>query len=167
MAKPSRNAKSGIAPILHSAARVRELKAAGHDIVDMTIGEPDFDTPDDVKAAAHAAIDRGETKYTAVNGTPRCAQAIIADYKRRLGLDYAESEICVGGGAKQILFLALMASVEEGAEVIIPAPYWVSYPDMVIANDGKPVIVALLRERRLQVDRRTRWRLRSRRGRDG
>ena len=121
---------------------MRELKAAGHDIVDMTIGEPDFDTPDHVKAAAHAAIDRGETKYTAVNGTPALRAAIISDYKRRLGLDYAESEICVGGGAKQILFLALMASVEEGAEVIIPAPYWVSYPDMVIANDGKPVIVA-------------------------
>ena len=126
---------------------MRELKAAGRDIVDMTIGEPDFDTPDHVKAAAHAAIDRGETKYTAVNGTPALRNAIIADYKRRLGLDYADSEICVGGGAKQILFLALMASVEDGAEVIIPAPYWVSYPDMVIANDGKPVIVACSAER--------------------
>ena len=131
-----------ISPTTAAAARVRELKAAGHDIVDMTIGEPDFDTPDHVKAAAHAAIDKGETKYTAVNGTPALRAAIISDYKRRLGLDYAENEICVGGGAKQILFLALMASVEEGAEVIIPAPYWVSYPDMVIANDGKPVIVA-------------------------
>ena len=134
-----------ISPTTAAAARVRELKAAGHDIVDMTIGEPDFDTPDHVKAAAHAAIDRGETKYTAVNGTPALRTAIIGDYKRRLGLDYAENEICVGGGAKQILFLALMASVEDGAEVIIPAPYWVSYPDMVIANDGKPVIVAVLR----------------------
>ena len=131
-----------ISPTTAAAARVRELKAAGHDIVDMTIGEPDFDTPDHVKIAAHTAIDRGETKYTAVNGTPALRAAIISDYKRRLGLDYSEGEICVGGGAKQILFLALMASVEEGAEVIIPAPYWVSYPDMVIANDGKPVIVA-------------------------
>src|SRR5260370_26542755 len=131
-----------ISPTTAAAARVRELKAAGHDIVDMTIGEPDFDTPDHVKAAAHTAIDRGETKYTAVNGTPALRQAIRADFKRRLGLEYADNEICVGGGAKQILFLALMASVEEGAEVIIPAPYWVSYPDMVIANDGKPVIVA-------------------------
>src|SRR5882724_6647743 len=131
-----------ISPTTAAAARVRELKAAGHDIVDMTIGEPDFDTPDHVKAAAHAAIDRGETKYTAVNGTPALRAAIISDYKRRLGLDYSEGEICVGCGAKQILFLALMASVEEGAEVIIPAPYWVSYPDMVLANDGKPVIVS-------------------------
>lgn len=130
-----------ISPTTAASARVRELKAAGRDIVDMAIGEPDFDTPDHVKAAAHEAIDRGETKYTAVNGTVALRKAIIADYKRRLGLDYADNEICVGGGAKQILFLALMASVEEGAEVIIPAPYWVSYPDMVIANDGKPVIV--------------------------
>lgn len=130
-----------ISPTTAASARVRELKAAGRDIVDMAIGEPDFDTPDDVKAAAHAAIDRGETKYTAVNGTVALRKGIIADYKRRLGLEYADNEICVGGGAKQILFLALMASVEEGAEVIIPAPYWVSYPDMVIANDGKPVIV--------------------------
>ena len=130
-----------ISPTTAASARVRELKAAGRDIVDMAIGEPDFDTPDHVKAAAHEAIDRGETKYTAVNGTVALRKAIIADYKRRLGLDYADNEICVGGGAKQILFLALMASVEEGAEVIIPAPYWVSYPDMVIAHDGKPVIV--------------------------
>ncbi|RXG93190.1 aspartate transaminase [Bradyrhizobium vignae] len=130
-----------ISPTTAASARVRELKAAGRDIVDMAIGEPDFDTPDDIKAAAHTAIDRGETKYTAVNGTVALREGIIADYKRRLGLDYTDNEICVGGGAKQILFLALMASVEEGAEVIIPAPYWVSYPDMVIANDGKPVIV--------------------------
>ncbi|WP_407123229.1 aspartate transaminase [Bradyrhizobium sp. STM 3561] len=130
-----------ISPTTAASARVRELKAAGRDIVDMAIGEPDFDTPDDVKAAAHAAIDRGETKYTAVNGTIALRKGIIADYKRRLGLEYADNEICVGGGAKQILFLALMASVEEGAEVIIPAPYWVSYPDMVIANDGKPVVI--------------------------
>jgi aspartate aminotransferase len=130
-----------ISPTTAASARVRELKAAGRDIVDMAIGEPDFDTPVHVKAAAHEAIDRGETKYTAVNGTVALRKAIIGDYKLRLGLEYADSEICVGGGAKQILFLALMASVEEGAEVIIPAPYWVSYPDMVIANDGKPVVV--------------------------
>jgi aspartate aminotransferase len=130
-----------ISPTTAASARVRELKAAGRDIIDMAIGEPDFDTPDHVKTAAHEAIDRGETKYTAVNGTVALRKAVIADYKRRLGLEYADNEICVGGGAKQILFLALMASVEEGTEVIVPAPYWVSYPDMVIANDGKPVIV--------------------------
>ena len=137
----SRVSKIKVSPSTAAAARARELKAAGHDIVDMTVGEPDFDTPDDVKAAAHAAIDKGETKYTAVNGTPALRKAIIGDFQRRLNVSYAENEICVGGGAKQILFLALMASVENDAEVIIPAPYWVSYPDMVIANDGKPVIV--------------------------
>lgn len=137
----SRVSRIKVSPSSAAAARARDLKAAGRDIVDMTVGEPDFDTPDNVKAAAHAAIDRGETKYTAVNGTPALRKAIIGDFQRRLGLDYAENEICVGGGAKQILFLALMASVENGAEVIVPAPYWVSYPDMVIANDGTPVIV--------------------------
>lgn len=137
----SRVSRIKVSPSTAAAARARELKAAGRDIVDMTVGEPDFDTPDNVKAAAHAAIDRGETKYTAVNGTPALRKAILGDFQRRLGLDYAENEICVGGGAKQILFLALMASVENGAEVIVPAPYWVSYPDMVIANDGAPVIV--------------------------
>jgi aspartate aminotransferase len=137
----SRVSRIKVSPSTAAAARARELKAAGRDIVDMTVGEPDFDTPDTVKAAARAAIDRGETKYTAVNGTPALRKAIVGDFKRRLGLDYSENEICVGGGAKQILFLALMASVENGAEVIVPAPYWVSYPDMVIANDGTPVIV--------------------------
>ena len=138
----SRVSRISLSPTTAASARVRELKAAGRDIADLAIGEPDFDTPDHVKAAAHAAIDRGETKYTSVNGTPALRNAILADYKRRLGIDYADNEICVGGGAKQILFLALMASVEDDAEVIIPAPYWVSYPDMVIANGGKPVIVA-------------------------
>jgi aspartate aminotransferase len=137
----SRVSRIRISPSTAAAARARELKAAGRDIVDMTVGEPDFDTPDAVKAEAHAAIDRGETKYTAVNGTPALRKAVISDFQRRLGMSYADNEICVGGGAKQILFLALMASVENDAEVIIPAPYWVSYPDMVIANEGKPVIV--------------------------
>ncbi|WP_349962968.1 aspartate transaminase [Rhizobium sp. ZPR3] len=137
----SRVARIKVSPSTAASARARELKAAGKDIVDMTVGEPDFDTPENVKAAAHAAIERGETKYTAVNGTPALRKAIIGDFERRLSLSYADNEICVGGGAKQILFLALMASVENNAEVIIPAPYWVSYPDMVIANDGKPVIV--------------------------
>lgn len=137
----SRVSRIKVSPTTAASARVRGLKAAGRDIVDMTIGEPDFDTPDHIKAAAHEAIDLGETKYTPVNGTVSLRKAIIADYERRLGLEYADNEICVGGGAKQILFLALMASVEEGAEVIIPAPYWVSYPDMVLANDGKPIIV--------------------------
>lgn len=130
-----------VSPSTAAAQRARDLKAAGRDIVDMTVGEPDFDTPANVKAAAHAAIDRGETKYTPVNGTPQLRAAICGDFKRRLRLDYAADEICVGGGAKQILFLALMASVQAGVEVIVPAPYWVSYPDMVVANEGVPIIV--------------------------
>jgi aspartate aminotransferase len=138
----SRVSNIRISPSTAAAARARELKAAGRDIADLTVGEPDFDTPASVKAAAHAAIDRGETRYTSVNGTAALREAIIGDFNRRLGVSYSDNEICVGGGAKQILFLALMASVEKGAEVIIPAPYWVSYPDMVIANDGKPVIVS-------------------------
>lgn len=137
----SRVSRIKVSPSTAASARARKLKAEGRDIVDLTVGEPDFDTPDSIKAAAHAAIDRGETKYTAVNGTPALRKAIIGDFQRRLGLGYGDSEICVGGGAKQILFLALMASVENDAEVIVPAPYWVSYPDMVIANEGKPVIV--------------------------
>jgi aspartate aminotransferase len=130
-----------VSPSTAAAQRARDLKAAGRDIVDMTVGEPDFDTPDDIKAEAIAAITRGDTKYTPVNGTVALRTAIQGDFKRRLGLDYPLDQFCVGGGAKQILFLALMATVENGAEVIVPAPYWVSYPDMVIANDGKPVIV--------------------------
>ncbi|MBB3610824.1 aspartate transaminase [Rhizobium sp. BK602] len=137
----SRVSRIKVSPSTAAAARARELKAAGRDIVDLTVGEPDFDTPANIKKAAHEAIDRGETKYTPVNGTPALRKAIIGDFQRRLGLSYSDQEICVGGGAKQILFLALMASVENNAEVIIPAPYWVSYPDMVIANEGKPVIV--------------------------
>ena len=109
----SRVSRIRVSPSTAAASRARELKAAGRDIVDLTVGEPDFDTPDHIKAAAHAAIDRGETKYTPVNGTPALRAAIIADYERRLGLTYRDSEICVGGGAKQILFLALMASVER------------------------------------------------------
>ena len=124
-----------------ASARARDLKAEGRDIVDLTVGEPDFDTPANIKAAGIAAIETGDTKYTAVNGTPALRAAIAAKFERTLGLTYGNDQICVGGGAKQIIFLALMASVEDGAEVIIPAPYWVSYPDMVLANDGTPVIV--------------------------
>src|SRR5260370_17220491 len=96
-----------ISPTTAAAARVRELKAAGNDIVDMTIGEPDFDTPDHVKAAAHAAIDTGETKYTAVNGTPALRHAILADFNRRLGLEYTQNEVCVAAAPNQTLFLPL------------------------------------------------------------
>ena len=128
-------------PSTAAAQRVRELKARGHVILDLTVGEPDFDTPDHVKAAAIAAIERGETKYTPVNGTPELRTAIRDRLDRRHGVGYTADQITVGGGGKQVIFLALMATLDPPGEVIIPAPYWVSYPDMVLANDGTPVIV--------------------------
>jgi aspartate aminotransferase len=130
-----------VSPSTAAAQRARDLRAQGRDIVDLTVGEPDFDTPDPIKEVAIAAIRSGDTKYTPVNGTPALRKAIRHDYATRLSIDCADDQICVGGGAKQIIFLALMATVESGDEVIIPAPYWVSYPDMVIANGGTPVIV--------------------------
>ncbi|MFJ4625965.1 aspartate transaminase [Streptomyces sp. NPDC088847] len=128
-------------PSTAAAQRVRELKSQGLTILDLTVGEPDFDTPDHVKAAAIRAIEAGETKYTPVNGTSALRAAIRGKLRERHGLDVTDANITVGGGAKQVIFLALMATLDEGDEVIVPAPYWVSYPDMVSANDGTPVIV--------------------------
>lgn len=128
-------------PSVAAAALARELKAQGRDIVDLTVGEPDFDTPEDVREAGKSAIDRGETRYTAVNGTPALREAIAANYTRLAGEACPHNRITLGGGAKQVIFLAFMASLDAGDEVIIPAPYWVSYPDMVLANEGVPVIV--------------------------
>lgn len=128
-------------PSTAAAQRVRELKSQGLTILDLTVGEPDFDTPDHVRAAAIEAIEAGETKYTPVNGTPRLRAAIAAKLSARHGLECTDAQITVGGGAKQVIFLALMATLDEGEEVIVPAPYWVSYPDMVRANDGTPVVV--------------------------
>lgn len=124
-----------------AAARVRELKAEGRRILDLTVGEPDFDTPEHIKAAAVEAISRGETKYTSVSGTPALQQAILQTLELRTGLHYSPAEITIGGGAKQVIFTAFMASLDAGDEVVVPAPYWVSYPDMVLANEGTPVVV--------------------------
>ncbi|GGI91158.1 aspartate transaminase [Pseudarthrobacter scleromae] len=124
-----------------AAARVRELKAEGRRILDLTVGEPDFDTPEHIKAAAVEAITRGETKYTSVTGTPALQKAILQTLELRTGLPYTPAEVTIGGGAKQVIFTAFMASLNAGDEVIVPAPYWVSYPDMVLANDGTPVVV--------------------------
>lgn len=129
-------------PSSRVADRVRDFQAAGRKVLPLTIGEPDFDTPDHVKEAAVAAIRAGETKYTSANGTPALQQAVIARLRRKTGQSYATGEICVGGGAKQLIFLAFMATLDEGDEVIVPAPYWVSYPDMVTVNGGQPVVVA-------------------------
>jgi aspartate aminotransferase len=128
-------------PSVAAAARVRELKAEGRRILDLTVGEPDFDTPDHIKEAASRAIAAGETKYTSVTGTPALQKAILQTLESRTGLHYTPAEITIGGGAKQVIFTAFMASLDPGDEVVIPAPYWVSYPDMVLANDGTPVVV--------------------------
>ena len=128
-------------PTMAVTGRARELKAAGHDVIGLGAGEPDFDTPDHVKEAAIAAIRAGDTKYTAVDGTPELKEAVCAKFKRDNGLDYEPAQINVGVGGKQVLFNALLATVEEGDEVIIPAPYWVSYPDIALLAGGEPVIV--------------------------
>jgi aspartate aminotransferase len=128
-------------PTVAAGQKARELRAQGRDIISLDAGEPDFDTPDSIKEAAIAAIRAGQTKYTAVDGTPALKEAIAAKFKRENGLDYATSQITVGVGGKHVLFNALMATLDPGDEVIVPAPYWVSYPDMTILADGKPVFV--------------------------
>jgi aspartate aminotransferase len=117
-----------------------ELKAAGRDVIGLGAGEPDFDTPQNIKDAAVAAISEGKTKYTAVDGIPELKQAICAKFKRDNRLDYTPAQVSVGTGGKQILYNALMATMNPGAEVVIPAPYGVSYPDMVLLAGGEPVI---------------------------
>jgi aspartate aminotransferase len=128
-------------PTIAVTSKARELKAAGRDIIGLGAGEPDFDTPANVCDAAIAAIRRGETRYTAVDGTPELKAAIAEKFRRENGLDYKPEEITVGTGGKQVLFNALVATLDPGDEVIIPAPYWVSYPDMTLLAGGTPVIV--------------------------
>ncbi len=126
-------------PTIAVSSLARELKAAGQDVIGLGAGEPDFETPENIKKAAIDAINRGETRYTAVDGIPELKEAICAKFKRDNDLDYTPSQITVGTGGKQVLFNALMATLNEGDEVIIPAPYWVSYPDMVLLAGGTPV----------------------------
>lgn len=140
-----------ISPSTAAANRARELREAGVKLLDLTVGEPDFDTPDHIKAAAVAAIAAGETKYTSVNGTTALRDAIISRLRARTGAEYGHDQITVGGGAKQVIFMALMATLNRGDEVIIPAPYWVSYPDMVLANDGTPVVVEATAESNFKI----------------
>ena len=118
-----------------------ELRRAGRDIIGLSVGEPDFDTPEHIRDAAKAAIDAGQTRYTDVDGTPELKRAIADKFARENGLTYGTDQITVGTGGKQVLYNALMATVEDGDEVIVPAPYWVSYPDMVRLAGGTPVIV--------------------------
>jgi aspartate aminotransferase len=128
-------------PTIAVSSLARELKAAGRDVIGLGAGEPDFDTPDNVKAAAIAAIRAGQTKYTAVDGTPELKAAVAAKFARENGLDYRTDQISVGAGGKQIIYNALMATLDPGDEVIIPAPYWVSYPDITLLAGGTPVAV--------------------------
>lgn len=129
-------------PSSAAADLARQLRAAGRDIVNLTVGEPDFDTPDHIKTAACEAIMRGETKYTAVPGIPALREAIRARLLDRTGVDYPIANITVSNGGKLVIFDALLATIGTGDDVIVPAPYWVSYPDMILACGGRPVIVA-------------------------
>ena len=128
-------------PTMAVTARAAELKAAGHDVIGLGAGEPDFDTPEPVKDAAIAAIRAGYTKYTKVDGAPELKQAVRDKFRRDNGLDYGHDQIIVGVGGKQVLFNAMLATVNHGDEVVIPRPYWVSYPDMVQIAGGTPVFV--------------------------
>lgn len=128
-------------PTIAVAMKAAELKAQGHDIISLGMGEPDFDTPDNIKQAAIKAIQKGDTKYTAVDGTAALKKAIIEKFKRENSLEYKTSEIIVSVGAKQVIYNAFVATLNAEDEVIIPAPYWVSYPDMVLLAGGNPVIV--------------------------
>ncbi|RQP04701.1 MAG: pyridoxal phosphate-dependent aminotransferase [Paracoccus sp. BP8] len=128
-------------PTIAITGRARDLAAEGRDIISLSAGEPDFDTPAHIREAAKAAIDAGHTRYTAVDGIPELKRAICDKFARENGLDYAPAQVTVGTGGKQILYNALMATLNPGDEVIIPAPYWVSYPDMVLLAGGTPVVI--------------------------
>lgn len=129
-------------PTVAMNAKAMEMAAAGEDVIGLAVGEPDFDTPDNVKQAGIDAIRNGDTKYTAPDGRPELKAAICRKLKRENGLDYVNAQITVGNGGKHVLYNALMASVNPGDEVIVPAPYWTSYPDMVLLAEGKPLSVA-------------------------
>jgi len=128
-------------PTIAVSTLARELKAAGRDVIGLGAGEPDFDTPDHIKEAAIEAIKAGDTKYTTVDGTAELKAAVVEKFKRENGLDYKPEEVTVGVGGKQVIYNALMATLNPGDEVIIPAPYWVSYPDMTLLAGGTPVFV--------------------------
>ena len=128
-------------PTIAVSTKARELKAAGKDVIGLGAGEPDFDTPDNIKQAAIKAINDGDTKYTAVDGTPALKQAIVEKFKKENNLDYTADQITVGAGGKHVIYNAMMATLNEGDEVIVPAPYWVSYPDMVLLAGGTPTIL--------------------------
>ena len=128
-------------PTIAVTTKAREMRASGKDVIGLGAGEPDFDTPDNVKEAAIEAIKKGETKYTAVDGTPQLKKAIVEKFKRENNLSYTTDQITVGTGGKQVIYNTFMATLNKGDEVIIPAPFWVSYPDMVLLAGGTPKII--------------------------
>ena len=128
-------------PTIAISTKAAEMRAAGKDVIALSAGEPDFDTPENIREAGKAAIDAGKTRYTAPDGIPELKAAIIEKFKRDNGLSYLPNQVIVSTGGKQVLFNALFATLNAGDEVIIPAPYWVSYPDMVLMCDGTPVVV--------------------------
>ena len=128
-------------PTIAVTQKARELKAAGKDVIGLGAGEPDFDTPDNIKQAAIKAINDGDTKYTAVDGTQALKKAIIEKFKKENNLEYTADQVTVGAGGKHVIYNAMMATLNEGDEVIVPAPYWVSYPDIVLLAGGKPVVM--------------------------
>jgi aspartate aminotransferase len=128
-------------PTIAVAQKARELKAAGKDVIGLGAGEPDFDTPDNIKDAAIKAIKEGDTKYTAVDGTPELKKAISEKFKRENNLNYSTDQITVGVGGKHVIYNLMMATLNKGDEVIIPAPYWVSYPDIVMLAGGSPIVI--------------------------
>ncbi|MGR9101435.1 MAG: pyridoxal phosphate-dependent aminotransferase [Gammaproteobacteria bacterium] len=138
-------------PTLAITARAAEMRAAGKDIIGLGAGEPDFDTPDHIKAAAVKAMEKGFTKYTAVDGTPSLKQAIVNKFKNENGFDYRPDQILVSCGGKQSFYNLAQAIINPGDEVIIPAPYWVSYPDMVLLASGKPVIIETTQQRHFKI----------------
>src|ERR1700726_1497901 len=129
-------------PTMAMTAVATELKAAGRDIISLSVGEPDFDTPANIQEAAIAAMRRGETRYTVFDGSIELKRAVCGKFKRENGLDYETSQITISSGGKQVLYNALVATINRGDEVVIPAPFWVSYPEMVLLCDGTPVPVA-------------------------
>ena len=153
-------------PTIAVTQKARELRAAGKDVIGLGAGEPDFDTPENIKNAAIKAIKRGDTKYTAVDGTPELKKAIIKKFKRENKLNYSIDQITVGSGGKQVLYNTFMATLNRGDEVIIPAPFWVSYPDMVLLAGGKPKIIKCTEEEGFKltakklkkaITRKTKW----------
>ena len=128
-------------PTIAVTTKAREMRASGKDVIGLGAGEPDFDTPDNIKEAAIEAIKNGETKYTAVDGTPQLKKAIVEKFKRENNLDYTTDQVTVGTGGKQVIYNTFMATLNKGDEVIIPAPFWVSYPDMVLLAGGTPKII--------------------------